>query len=42
MSVLMLAAPCGAELEVTAMGEDEAEALDALNALFENGFGELE
>lgn len=41
MSVLMLAAPCGAELEVTAMGEDEAEALDALNALFENGFGEL-
>ena len=22
------------------MGEDEAEALDALNALFENGFGE--
>lgn len=42
MSVLMLAAPCGAELEITASGADQADALDALRALFESGFGELE
>ena len=42
MSVLMLAAPCGAELEITATGTDEAAALDALRTLFESGFGELE
>ena len=42
MSVLMLAAPCGATLEVTANGEDEQAALEALEALFNAGFGELE
>ena len=42
MSVLMLAAPCGAELEITAVGTDQAEALNALKALFDSGFGELE
>jgi phosphotransferase system HPr (HPr) family protein len=42
MSVLMLAAPCGATLEVTADGDDGQAALDALAALFSTGFGELE
>ena len=42
MSVLMLAAPCGAALEVTANGDDEQAALEALEALFNAGFGELE
>ena len=42
MSVLMLAAPCGATLEVTANGEDEQAALEALEALLSAGFGELE
>ena len=42
MSVLMLAAPCGAELKITANGADQADALNSLRALFESGFGELE
>ena len=42
MSVLMLAAPCGAILEVTLDGNDEQAALEALDMLFSNGFGELE
>jgi phosphotransferase system HPr (HPr) family protein len=42
MSVLMLAAPCGAELAVTIDGADEQAALEALQALFIKGFGELE
>ena len=42
MSVLMLAAPCGAILTVTVDGEDEQAALEALELLFSNGFGELE
>ena len=42
MSVLMLAAPCGATLEVTADGDDEQAALEALESLFSTGFGELE
>jgi len=42
MSVLMLAAPCGAVLEVTANGDDEQAALETLETLFSNGFGELE
>ena len=42
MAVLMLAAPCGAELEITAVGADQADALDAIKALFDAGFGELE
>ncbi len=42
MSVLMLAAPMGAELELHISGEDEGAALAALEQLFESGFGELE
>ena len=42
MSVLMLAAPCGAELAVTIEGTDEEAALEALQTLFAEGFGELE
>jgi phosphocarrier protein len=42
MSVLMLAAPMGAELELNISGEDEGAALAALEQLFESGFGELE
>ncbi|HSH50019.1 MAG TPA: HPr family phosphocarrier protein [Halomonas sp.] len=40
MSLLMLAAPCGTELLVEADGEDEHEALDALEALFASRFDE--
>ncbi len=42
MSVLMLAAPCGAELTLTVTGPDETAATEALTALFASGFGELE
>lgn len=42
MSVLILAAPCGAILEVTLDGNDEQAALEALEVLFSTGFGELE
>ena len=42
MSVLMLAAPCGAILEVSLDGNDEQAAMEALEALFSTGFGELE
>ena len=42
MSVLMLAAPCGAILEVSIDGNDEQAAMEALEALFSTGFGELE
>tara|TARA_B100000900_G_scaffold43671_1_gene32495 strand:+ start:330 stop:596 length:267 start_codon:yes stop_codon:yes gene_type:complete len=42
MSVLMLAAPCGAELSVTIIGDDENDAMMALEALFTSGFDELE
>ena len=42
MSVLLLAAPCGAELSLKINGDDEAAALQAMMALFADGFGELE
>jgi len=42
LSVLMLAASRGTELTVTAEGEDEQEALDALCGLIASGFGEGE
>jgi phosphocarrier protein len=42
MSVLMLAAPCGAELSVAINGDDENDAMTALEALFASGFDELE
>lgn len=38
--VLSLGLTCGTEVELTASGEDEAEALDALVALIEGGLGE--
>jgi len=42
MSVLMLAAPVGAELRLRIEGSDESLARDALERLFATGFGELE
>ncbi len=40
MGVLMLAAPKGSEVTVSVTGEDESEAMTAIEALIENGFGE--
>ena len=40
MGVMMLAAECGTPLRIRAEGPDAAEALDALVALVESGFGE--
>lgn len=42
LSVLMLAAGRGTELNATAEGIDEAAALAALDQLFAQGFGETE
>jgi phosphocarrier protein len=40
MGILLLAAARGTLLTITANGPDEADALDALAALVESGFGE--
>ena len=40
LGILLLAASQGSRLEVTAEGVDEAEAVAALAALIEGGFGE--
>ncbi len=40
MGVMMLAAGVGSEVEIETAGADEAEALSALVALFEDKFGE--
>jgi phosphocarrier protein len=40
LGILLLAASQGTEIELTVDGPDEAEALDALTALVEGGFGE--
>lgn len=40
MGILMLAAPKGTTIRVAVSGEDETEAMEALGALIENGFGE--
>ncbi|MCK0769179.1 HPr family phosphocarrier protein [Chromohalobacter salexigens] len=40
MSLLMLAAPCGTELDIQAEGDDAEEVLKALTALFEARFEE--
>ncbi|GAA3897676.1 HPr family phosphocarrier protein [Halomonas cibimaris] len=40
MALLMLAAPCGTELTVHAEGEEAAQALDAVEALFAARFDE--
>ena len=42
MSVMMLAAAKGALLEVSANGEDEQEAMDALTDIIANRFDESE
>jgi phosphocarrier protein len=42
MGVMMLAAGLGSTVELEADGEDEAAALDALEKLFANKFGEGE
>ena len=40
MGVMMLAAECGATVQLKADGPDAAEALEALGALFQSRFGE--
>jgi phosphocarrier protein len=40
MGVLMLAAACGATICLQAEGADQEQALEALVALVEDGFGE--
>lgn len=42
MGVMMLAASQGKQIEVTASGADEVQALDALQALIQDRFGEPE
>ena len=42
LSVLMLAASRGTELRVTVEGSDEEAALNAIDNLFAEGFGEIE
>ena len=42
MSVMLLAAPVGSTLEITASGADEIDALTAVQALFADRFGEPE
>ena len=40
MGVMMLAAECGAQLQLKAEGPDASEAIDALAKLIESKFGE--
>jgi len=40
LGLLLLAAPCGTRLTITAEGEDAQEALDAIEELVEGRFGE--
>jgi phosphocarrier protein HPr len=40
MGILLLAAACGSAITITADGTDEHEAVAALTALVESGFGE--
>lgn len=42
MGVMMLAASKGTEIEITTDGEDEIEALEAIDALINDRFGEDE
>lgn len=42
LGLLLLAAPCGSTLLVKASGRDEEEALDAIEALVSERFGEDE
>ncbi len=41
LGILLLAASQGTHLDLTADGEDEGEAIDALERLIESGFGEV-
>jgi phosphocarrier protein len=40
MGILLLAAACGTTIVITAEGSDEGEAVEALAALVQSGFGE--
>ncbi len=40
LGLLLLAAPCGASIQIRSEGRDEKEALRALAALVAGGFGE--
>ncbi|MFW3614287.1 HPr family phosphocarrier protein [Billgrantia antri] len=40
MALLMLGAPCGTELEISAEGDDAEAVLEAIEALFEARFDE--
>ena len=40
LGILLLAASCGTELEVTIRGSDETEAAEAIESLVRNRFGE--
>jgi phosphocarrier protein HPr len=40
MGILLLAAPCGASITISADGPDESEAITELCKLVESGFGE--
>ena len=42
LSVLMLAATCGTQLEARVEGIDEETAMNAIDELFAEGFGEIE
>jgi len=42
LELLMLAAECGSELVITAVGDDANEAVKALVALVEGRFGEID
>ena len=42
LGLLLLAAPCGSSVVVKAAGRDEAEALDAIESLIKERFGEDE
>jgi phosphocarrier protein HPr len=42
LGILLLGASRGTTIEITAEGEDEVEAVDALVALVEGNFGEVE
>ncbi len=42
MSMMMLQAACGSEVNITIDGEDEAEAMKAIVQLIEDRFGESE
>ena len=42
LGLLLLAAPCGASIQVCAEGRDEKEAIRALASLVAAGFGEVQ